>query len=275
VKTYERELTTAVALAREAGRILMEVYAGEFGVDFKGASDPVTEADRRANAFLVQKLRAAFPRDGVIAEESGADAGADLCDRCWYVDPLDGTKEFIAKNGEFSVMLGLAVNGHPKLGVMYQPEHDKLYRGIVGRGAFLERAGATTELRVSDTAEPANLRLVVSRSHRPKGTDELVRRLGVRSESPSGSVGLKVGHIAERNADFYVHLSGHASRWDSCGPEAVLVAAGGRMTDLFGDAIDYDGRELSNRRGILACNAAAFDAVVSAVREIAAELGFT
>ena len=271
---YERELATAVTLAREAGRILMEVYATAFDVVFKSASDPVTQADQRANAFLVEKLRAAFPEDGVIAEESGADAGAHARARCWYVDPLDGTKEFIARNGEFSVMLGLAVDGRPRLGVVYQPEHDKLYRGVVGEGAFLEHAGATTSLRVSGTAEPARLRLVVSRSHRPKGTDELVRRLGVQSETPSGSVGLKIGHIAERNADFYVHLSGHASRWDSCGPEAVLVAAGGKLTDLFGAAIDYDGREFLNRRGIFACNAAAFDAVLPTVRAIAREAGF-
>lgn len=271
---YERELSTAVALARDAGRILIEVYATAFDVAFKGASDPVTEADQRANAFLVEQLHAAFPQDGVIAEESGADAGAHARARCWYVDPLDGTKEFIARNGEFSVMLGLAVDGRPRLGVVYQPEHDKLYRGVVGEGAWLEHEGSSVPLRVSETADPTRLRLVVSRSHRPKGTDELVRRLGVRSETPSGSVGVKIGHIAECHADFYVHLSGHASRWDSCGPEAVLAAAGGKLTDLFGDPIDYDGRELLNRRGIFACNAAAFDAVLPTVRAVATEVGF-
>ncbi len=270
----QRELDTAVRLAREAGRILMEVYASAFEVAFKSASDPITEADRRANAFLVEALHTAFPDDGVIAEESAAHGDAHTRSRCWYVDPLDGTKEFIARNGEFAVMLGLAIDSRAVLGVVYQPEHDKLYRGVVGAGAFLEHAGRTQPLHVSDLREPSELRLVVSRSHRPKGTDELVRRLGVRGETPSGSVGLKIGHIAEQNADFYVHLSGHASRWDSCGPEAIIVAAGGRLTDLFGERIVYDGRELLNRRGLFACNAAAFDAVLPTVLAIASESGF-
>lgn len=252
----------------------MEVYATGFEVAFKSASDPVTEADRRANAFLVEGLHAAFPEDGVIAEESAAHGDAHTRSRCWYVDPLDGTKEFIARNGEFAVMLGLAIDGRAELGVVYQPEHDKLYRGVVGEGAFLEQGGRARALHVSDSSAPSALRLVVSRSHRPKGTDELVQRLGVSSETPSGSVGLKIGQIAEQNADFYVHLSGKASRWDSCGPEAVVVAAGGRLTDLLGERIVYDGRELLNRRGIFACNAAAFEAVLPTVRSIAGENGF-
>lgn len=271
----ERELETALELAREAGAILREVYAGGFEVGFKSASEPVTEADRRANAFLVAGLRRAFPDDGVVAEESADHGDAHERLRCWYVDPLDGTKEFIARNGEFAVMIGLAIAGRAKLGAVYQPEGDKLYGGVVGGGAFLERAGTRTPLRVSEIADLAQMRLVVSRSHRAKHTDELVRRLGVASETPSGSVGVKVGHIVERNADLYVHLSGHASLWDSCGPEAVLTAAGGRLTDLFGDDIRYGGRELLNRRGLLACNALAFDRVLPVVSVLATEAGFS
>jgi 3'(2'), 5'-bisphosphate nucleotidase len=270
---FEHEIETAAVLARQAGRLLLEIYASDFGVDWKTASDPVTEADRRANAFLVQGLRARFAQDGIVAEEN-ADHGDALCrPRCWFVDPLDGTKEFIAKNGEFSVMLGLAIDGRAVLGVVYQPVLDKLYRGVLGEGAWLERAGAIERLTVSDAAVPSELKLVVSRSHRSSATDEVVRRLGITQEQVSGSVGLKVGHIAERTADLYVHMSGRSSKWDACGPEAILHAAGGRFTDLFGAAIDYRDPQLKNTRGLLACNAAAFDATLSVVREIAADRG--
>jgi 3'(2'), 5'-bisphosphate nucleotidase len=268
------ERQRAVALAREAGAILLEVYGSDFDVDFKGKSDPVTEADRLANDFLVRALAEAFPDDGIIAEESENHGGATAGTRCWYVDPLDGTKEFIARNGEFSVMLGLAIDGRSQLGVVYQPVLDKLYHGVVGAGAVLEQGGERRALSVSEVADPRELRLVVSRSHRSKTIDQVVSRLGLQSERPSGSVGLKIGHIAEQNADLYVHVSDRSCKWDACGPEAILRAAGGRFTDLGGRAFEYRGEDMQNRGGILACNAAAFDAVLPAVREVGRDAGY-
>lgn len=270
----DQELRIASELARAAGRILMEIYATDFGFELKGKADPVTEADKRANAFLVAGLREAFPADGIVAEETADQSDALRRGRCWYVDPLDGTKEFIAKNGEFSVMLGLAIDGEAKLGVVYQPEHDKLYGGVVGSGAWLETGGARTPLTVSDKADPADLALVVSRSHRPKDVDELVRRLGIREERASGSVGLKIGLIAERAADLYVHASDKSSAWDACAPEAILRAAGGVFTDVAGEPFRYGGTDMKNRRGILATNRAAFDKVAPVIRELALEGGF-
>lgn len=271
----EHELDEARRIAREAGRILLGIYDSDFDVAFKGKADPVTEADRRANDYIVEQLRKTFPEDGVVAEESPDRTDAVMRGRVWYVDPLDGTKEFIAKNGEFSVMLGLAIDGCATLGVVYQPVRDKLYSGVVGQGATLEEAGARRDLRVSDVAEPQDLRLVVSRSHRSESTDLVVQRLGIQRETCSGSVGLKVGLIAAQAADLYVHLSDRSSAWDACGPEAVLVAAGGRFTDLAGDAYRYGsgGGDLRNARGILACNAAAFDAVLPVARDVARQAG--
>ena len=268
----DRELIAAVRLAREAGKILLEVYATEFGVEMKGAADPVTEADRRANAYITAKLRESFPDDAVIAEESANTALAGR-GRCWFVDPLDGTKEFISRNGEFSVMIGLVVDGEAQLGVVYQPTEDKLYRGVVGDGAFLEHGDKTWSLKPSSEAEPSALRLVVSRSHRSASTDALVKRLGITQEMPSGSVGIKVGLICERKADFYVLLAGASSVWDACAPDAILRAAGGRFTDLEGHGIDYRSPSLRNERGLLACNRAAFERVVPVVAEVARGAG--
>lgn len=268
----DRELVEAVKLAREAGQILMDVYGDEVDVEYKDGENPVTVADRRANDFLANRLREAFPHDGLVAEETDdlSDAGRE--GRCWYVDPLDGTKEFLAKNGEFSVMIGLAIDGRARLGVVYRPVGDKLYRGVVGDSAFLDVGDRTYALRVSDASTPSALRLVVSRSHRSSLTDRLVKALGITEEAKSGSVGLKCGLIGERAADLYVHFSDRSSAWDACGPEAILRAAGGRFTDLCGDAFEYSG-DVRNRRGILAVSASAFDAVLPTVQALAAEAG--
>lgn len=269
----DRDLREAVTIALEAGRILMELYRTDLKVAYKTRSDPVTEADTRANAYIVDALRRAFPADGVVSEENDDISDALRQGRCWYVDPIDGTKEFIAQNGEFAVMLGLAIDGEATLGVVFQPAHERLYTGIVGVGAHLEQGGQRRPLVVSDIADPRELALVVSRSQRGRRIDAIKARLGVTRESRSGSVGLKVGLIAEQRADLYVHLSSRSSAWDACGPEAVLRAAGGRFTDLGGAPYRYGGTDMKNSHGILACNAAAYDTVLPVVSEVAGDLG--
>ena len=269
----DREIAQAARIARQAGAIVRGVYATDFSVSYKAKSDPVTEADQRANAYIVGELRKLFPDDGIVAEETEDISDALKPGRCWYVDPLDGTKEFVDRNGEFSVMLGLAIDGVATLGAVYQPETDKLYTGVVGDGAFLEVDGTRRKLVVSDVKEPSRLKLVVSRSHRNRAVAEVVEKLGITEEMTSGSVGLKTGLIAEQAADVYVHISDKSSAWDACGPEAVLKAAGGRFTDLAGNPYHYGGRDMRNRRGILACNAAAYDIVLPVAREAARNFG--
>lgn len=273
---WSNELKRAAAIAREAGKILLEVYATKFSVEFKsaGGGDPVTEADKRANQLIVTQLREAFPDDGIVAEESQPDRDTFARSRIWYVDPLDGTKEFVAKNGEFSVMIGLVEAGRAQLGVVYQPSEDTLYSGARGEGAWLERAGQPRrELRVSSQHDPSQMGLIVSRSHRPASTGELMQRLGIQRETVSGSVGLKVGHMIEQHADLYVHMSDKSSAWDACAPDAILAAAGGRFTDLAGDPIAYGREDTRMRRGLLACNSAAFDVVSPVVRELGLRAG--
>ena len=272
--TLDAELDTARRIARLAGDILLEVYATNFAVQDKaGGMGPVTAADERANAFIVGELREAFPGDGMVAEESDNSSDGKRSERCWYVDPLDGTQEFVNRNGEFAVHIGLAIAGQAMVGVVYRPMGNKLYSGVVGQGAFLEDASGRRALRVSDVAEPSALRLVVSRSHRSKLTDAVAKRLGITREQESGSVGLKCGLLAESAADVYIHTSSKSYRWDNCAPEAVLRAAGGILTDLGGTPYSYNGSELQNHRGLLACNAAAFSQVQPVVARFAREAG--
>jgi 3'(2'), 5'-bisphosphate nucleotidase len=269
----DREIAEAARIAREAGAILMDIYATDFAVAYKAEADPVTEADTEANTYIVSEIRKAFPGDGIVAEETEDRSDALEGGRCWYVDPLDGTKEFVARNGEFSVMLGLAIDGVAMAGVVYRPDNDKLYSGVVGDGAHLEEHGERSSLIVSTVADPSRLRLVVSRSHRNRAVGNVVTQLGITQETTSGSVGLKAGLIAEQKADLYIHIADKSSMWDACGPEAILKAAGGRFTDLAGNPYRYGGSDMRNRSGILACNAAAYDAVLPAAREAARAVG--
>jgi 3'(2'), 5'-bisphosphate nucleotidase len=268
------ELNVARRVAREAGRILLEVYATDFAVTEKPEGEgPVTAADERANAFVVDALRSAFPGDGVVAEESKHNPDARRFSRCWFVDPLDGTREFVNRNGEFAVHVGLAIDGEARLGVVFRPVQERLFSGVVGGECLLESPTEKRVLRVSSLSEPRDLRVVVSRSHRNQRALRVQQRLGTSRVMQSGSVGVKCSMIAEGMADVYVHVSARSSRWDCCAPEAVLRAAGGRLTDLGGRPYRYDGGELQNGHGLLGCNAAAFERVVAVTSEVAREAG--
>ena len=144
---------------------------------------------------------------------------------------------------------------------------------MVGDGAFVEKNDKTFVLKVSDKAGAGELKLVVSRSHRSEAVDKVKQKLGIEDEARSGSVGLKVGLIADRRADLYVHFSDKSCSWDACGPEAILRAAGGRFTDLSGKAFEYNPMQLQNSRGILACNSTAFEQVLPDVQAVATEMG--
>jgi 3'(2'), 5'-bisphosphate nucleotidase len=266
------ELDEVLRIARVAAARVSAIYATPFTVELKGPNDPVTRADREANEIICEALAASFPGDGIIAEESVPSSEAEIAsrvarERVWFVDPLDGTREFADRNGEFAVMIGLAVRGRAALGVVLMPVTGEALAGRVGAECFCEdAAGARRPMRVRDVSDPRDATMVVSRSHRPAIIAPLVERLGIRSVVPCGSVGVKVSRIVFGEADLYVHGGAGAKRWDTCGPEAVLVAAGGRFTDLAGEAIDYSSVDLKVRTGIVATNGALHDAVLAATR---------
>ena len=144
MQDFSHQLQTACSLAKQAGHLILGIYDTDFSVSYKGEADPVTEADRRANDLIVEGLQREFPQDLIVAEESAPPTEASISDYVWYVDPLDGTKEFISKNGEFSVMIGLALKGQACLGVVYRPDQDMLYTGISEQQSWIELAGEKT-----------------------------------------------------------------------------------------------------------------------------------
>jgi len=197
----------ASELARRAGKAILEVYASRFTVRFKGPDDPVTDADLRAQEVIVEGLSRAFPEDGIVSEESPVSDEARRRPGVWYVDPLDGTGEFVAHTGEFSVIIGLLEEGLPKLGVIYRPIEDVLYTGVRDETAWITRGNDHRRTWVSAAALPTQLRFAVSRSHRHPLIDTIKARLGEVKEIPYGSVGAKIGLLISGEADAYVEPS--------------------------------------------------------------------
>ncbi len=267
------ELEQIKAFVRRAGEMVRAYHDQPDTVVWKGADDPVTLADQAVNAFLVEALRTTFPDDGILAEESKDNSERLERRRVWCIDPLDGTKEFIARNGEFSIMVGLAIAGVAMLGVVYQPVQDVMYSGIRAGGAWLTTPEGERRLGASEIEDPGQMRLVVSRSHRNPITDEIKQTLGIRQERISGSVGLKCGLIARGDAELYLHPGPGIKEWDTCAPEAILIGAGGRMTDCWGRALVYNQRDVARHGGIVASNGRSHSRIISLTIPVLAAAG--
>jgi 3'(2'), 5'-bisphosphate nucleotidase len=258
---FERELARAIELARIAGAEVLRMQRGELAVEMKPGDEPVTVADRRASELIVAGLAASFPADPIISEELVPAPGALGAPRFWLVDPIDGTKDFIRGEDGYSVMIGMVCDGKPTVGVVYQPVIDRLFHGTPD-GAWMTIAGQTTPLVVSPVDAVADIRLVASKSHRSPDIDRVKRELGLANELNIGSVGVKLCVIAAGQRDLYVNPATKTKAWDTCAPEAILAPAGGRLSDLFGQPIDYT-KELAHRRGLVASNGRVHDAVIA------------
>lgn len=269
----DTDLEAVLSIAREAAEIVRAVYRTPFAVEMKGPNDPVTRADREANTLICARLAEVFPGVPIIAEETPPESLAEAREmvrheRVFFVDPLDGTREFADRNPEFAVMIGLAIAGRAALGVVVLPESGEALCGRVSSSpvAFVEGPdGARRPLCVTDQRDPTKATMMVSRSHRPRLVEPVAERLGVRRIVPCGSVGVKVARVATGEAEIYVHGGSGAKLWDTCAPEAILVAAGGRFSDLDGDPIDYAYGGLALENGLVATNAALFDTVIEAL----------
>ena len=235
---------TLCSLAIKAGAAAMEIYAREVVAETKADKSPVTEADRLGEEIILAGLAAAWPQTPVLAEESASEGKIpELGDRFFLVDPLDGTKEFITRTGEFTVNIALVENGKPVFGVVYAPAINKLFVG--GRNgawkAVVDPKGVIGErktLRVR-TVPADGLIAVASRSHRSAETDAYLNDLNVADFTAAGS-SLKFCLIAEAAADIYPRF-GRTMEWDTGAGQAVLEAAGGRVvTHPDGDPLGYN-----------------------------------
>ncbi len=274
-----KELEIATALARQAGAVILEFYASgvvaeeKIGVD--SFAEPVTIADRTASKIIVAGLAENFPDDAILSEEEPDNSEKRLSkSRVWMIDPLDGTKGFIENNGDFAVQIGLIENNESILGVVYLPVEDVLYFACKDSGAFsVTNNESPKRLQVSTKNDFSELILATSRNHHSPKMSQIVDDLGLKSEIQRGSVGLKIGLIATQTCDLYIHLSPRTKFWDTCAPQIILEEAGGKMTDIFGNPLHYNTKDLQNHNGVFASNGVTHEKIVEQLRPLLNEFG--
>jgi 3'(2'), 5'-bisphosphate nucleotidase len=233
-------------IALEAGKAVLEIYEGDFSTEQKADASPITVADTTAHAILSRRLRERYPQIPILSEEGEA---VDFETRrrwrqFWLIDPLDGTKEFIHRNGEFTINIALIEEGRPIMGVVYVPVLDLLYIGDRKVGCRREFRGIKTMLQLGVSQENAKLRVVHSRSHISDALKAFLERLPEHSAISRGS-SLKFCAVAAGEADLYPRL-GPTWEWDTAAGQAVLEAAGGIVVDMNGNPLRYNKEDLHN-----------------------------
>lgn len=240
LSTNERQqwLEELLPVARAAGRVVMELYAKAIHPRGKADGSPVTAADEQAEALIRAALKAWTPALPILAEEAfAAGTRPAPAERFWLVDPLDGTREFIARNGEFTINIALIEDGRPSMGVVFAPALGRLFAGARDAGAFVEEHGQRRPVQVR-TPPAEGLSVLVSRSHsQPAALQDFLAQHRVGTLKPLGS-SLKLGLIAAGEADLYPRL-GPTMEWDTAAGQAVLEAAGGRVETRAGEALRY------------------------------------
>lgn len=243
MSTLERFAAECRQLARRAGAVILEVYAGSFAVEHKADDSPLTAADMASHRVIVEGLRGLTPDIPVLSEESKSIAweARRAWDRYWLVDPLDGTREFVKRNGEFTVNIALIENHVPVLGVVQLPVTGELYYGVAGEGAFLESAPGALPKPIATRAAQAVPVVAGSRSHGSDRQGEMLARLGEHELMAVGS-SIKFCMVARGDADLYLRV-GPTSEWDTAAAQCVVEQAGGRVVDLHGAPLRYNTKD--------------------------------
>lgn len=254
---WERELEVALSAANEAGVEIMRQYAS-FEAIANAPADISTAADRASQEIIFHRLREAFPDDGLFGEERTSLRGTNHeADRRWIVDPIDGTRGFAMKNGEFSVMIALVVGGWPMVGVVAEPAADRVTFATRGGGCFLQQPIGGTA-RLCETTQTAALRhatLSISRSQKDAGEKKLLEAFGASAVVRTYSAGVKLAQVARGDTDMYLGDYLTLRDWDVCAGHLLVTEAGGDITSVKGTAIAYDGSGDSlHGDGILATN---------------------
>jgi 3'(2'), 5'-bisphosphate nucleotidase len=260
-------LPVARDIAWGAAKILRSYYRGttdlsvdlHLDVQYKD-NEPVTAADVTVSQYILSRLQSHLGKDdfGYVSEETYKSfQGKHPAEWVWIIDPLDGTRDFIDKTGDYAIHIALVQGTRPVLAVVAIPETEKLYYAIQGKGAFVETSSASTPLHVSVDKPLEDLTLVVSRSHRHAQLEYLLQNLPCQHQKAVGSVGCKIAAIVEKEADIYISLSGKSAPkdWDMAAPELILIEAGGKFTHFDGSPLQYNSGDVNQWGGLLASNA--------------------
>jgi 3'(2'), 5'-bisphosphate nucleotidase len=280
-------LAIARSLGWGAADILRSYYRGEpledgteRSLDIQNKKDgPVTAADLAVNRYVLSKLQDALGTEdfGYLSEETyKAKASPEPLpqDWVWIIDPLDGTRDFIDKTGEYAFHLALTYRGRPVLTVVACPELEKLYYATAGGGAFVEMNGVSQPIQVSDRSPLEELTVVVSRTHRDDRFNYLLKHLPCQNQLSVGSVGGKIAAIVDQRADIYISLSSKSAPkdWDMAAPELILTEAGGLFTYVDGNPLRYNRGDVNQWGCLIASNGTCHTELCAEAARILAEL---
>lgn len=263
---FRLELETAIRAARVAGEVIAAYYArGSVQVDVKADASPVTQADRDADAAIAEVIRAAFPEDAILSEETPDDQTRLAKSRVWVIDPLDGTRDFVERTDDFAVHVGFTVDGAVVAGAVYLPVPREMYSAAIGGGAWREVGDQRTRLEVSNARSIAKARIGISRHH---VSDRLRACLETAQVAPPFPIGASIKHmmLARGELDAVINLGSAEMEWDSCAPEIVIREAGGTYTHGDGTAFHYNNPDLVHRRGSIASNGSSHPGLIELVR---------
>lgn len=255
---WNQELSIAKDLAVQAGLEIMTIYGKDFSdtIEFKGDHSPLTQADKASNAVIVSALRKEFPMYAILSEEEKDNRERLNNPLCFIVDPLDGTKEFIKRNGQFTVNIALAHNHKTVMGVIYVPVTGDLYYASEGDGAYLQKSdGSIERLHVSDTTDSSALRAVVSGSHPCREMEEMIEKYQIRHLVRMGS-SLKGCLVAKGEADIYFRHN-PTMEWDTAAMQCIVEEAGGIFRQMDDSEMRYNRENSLNAKGFYAINALA------------------
>jgi 3'(2'), 5'-bisphosphate nucleotidase len=270
---YESELQAALEAAELTRPVILDAYAHFQPIPDAAASISLP-VDRQTQDILLRHLSAAFPGDAFCAEEAtplldtlaGPDSGRS---RVWIIDPIDGTRGFAMKNGEFSVMIGLIENGQVAVGVVLEPVRGRLTYATRGGGCWRRDGAAAAErCHVSTTDKLPGAMLTVSRSSTGRQRSRHVESLGDVRLLPAYSAGLKLAHVARGEADLYLNVYPNFNDWDICAGQVLVEEAGGKVCGLRGQEIRYGHGRGQQRDGLLASNGRIHEAALAALRTV-------
>ena len=267
LKHYAAKYIIKTALG--AAEIIEKIYATDFTTEYKPGDEPVTIADKQSDDYIVSALKKEYPYDRILSEEHGLYTPEKSNNKTWFIDPIDGTAEFIARNGEFATQIGMTVDEKLEFGLVYQPIGKNLYIAAKGEGCWWhseEKGWIKLQVKEPDFN---NLRLAVSRSH-PCGIGQTVHlALHGKGLVTHGGVGLKLMAIAKNQADYYINNSNKTKAWDVAAPEILFLEAGGLMSDITGVDFCYDPTNYKHQHGVMAISSKSlFDKVLPITRKV-------
>jgi len=245
------ELDIAIKAVNDAGNAILEIYQRDFTISKKSDDSPITDADLKSNEVIKKILYKSRLSKEMI----------------WIVDPLDGTSDFIDKTGEFTVMIALIKNKKPILGVIGWPTEKTLFVAQKGSGAFRYSDDEWQKITVTTEIELTKCRTVGSRHHLSDKEKLFIKKLGIKNFTSIGS-SLKVGKISSGEAEAYITTTNKMKEWDSAASYCIISEAGGKMTDMLGNDITYNNREVYHQNGILVTNGLIHDKIVKEFKKL-------